>query len=84
MAKIPKYVEKLLDRREKLACELRDVSVKLDEYCGRIGLDYTWMDTAVLCSDFRIYMEPGVAYEITRRYIELALDGRLEEERRDG
>lgn len=80
MAKIPKYVERLLDRREKLAWELRDVGIKLDEYCAKIGLDKNWMDDAILCSDFRIFTEPDVAHSITRNYIEIALDGKLGEE----
>ncbi len=77
---IPKYVERLLDRREDLAWQLHDVGVKLDRYCAKIGLDENWMDDAVLCSDFRIFTEPSLARRITERYIRIALDGKLSEE----
>ena len=80
---IPKYVEELLERREKLAWKLRDVGNKLDKYCAKIGLDEEWMDDAILCSDFRIFTEPDVAHRITRQYIEIALAGKLDEERLD-
>lgn len=80
MANIPKYVEKMLQRREQLAYKLRDVGCDLDNYCKSIGLDESWMDDAVLCSDFRIFTEPNLAYRITKKYIQLALDGRLHEE----
>ena len=83
MVKIPKYVEDLLRRREKLAYKLRDVGAELDRYCKKIGLDEDWMDDAVLCSDFRIFTEPNLAYRITRRYIEIALDGKLDGEKAD-
>lgn len=57
MAKIPKYVERLLERRERLALELMCVSTDLDKYCERIGIP-DCSEEACLCTDVMIYLEP--------------------------
>lgn len=72
MAKIPKYVEKLLERRERLALELMGVSTELDKYCKRIGIPEC-DEGACLCSDVRIYIQPWNAKKVTREAIEKQL-----------
>lgn len=71
MAQIPKYVEELLSRRRKYAAKLADVSIKVDNYCASIGLDYNspLFDNACLCTDVRIYCEFDGATNATRRAI---------------
>lgn len=80
MAKIPKYVEKLLERRERLALELMGVSTELDKYCKRIGIPEC-DEGACLCSDVRIYIQPWNAKKVTREAIEKQL--RENEEKRN-
>lgn len=65
---IPKYVEKLLDRREKLASQLINACCEVDEYCERIGIPIC-NDEACLCTDVMIYCEPWAAKEKTREAI---------------
>ena len=62
---IPKYVEKLLDRREKLASQLISACCEVDEYCERIGVPIC-DDEACLCTDIMIYCEPWAAKVKTR------------------
>lgn len=56
--KIPKYVQKLIDRRYRLAIELSSVCTELDCWIEAKGIpaneDYTW-------SGCLIYCEPSVA-----------------------
>ena len=75
MANIPKYIEKLLQRREKLASDLLGVCHKIDQYCIKIGVD---MDDpeAFLLTDIRIYCEPWNAINNTRDAIKKALERR--------
>lgn len=80
MAKIPKYVERLLERRERLALELMCVSTDLDKYCERIGIP-DCSEEACLCTDVMIYLEPWSAKMITRDAIEKQL--RENEEKRN-
>ena len=70
---IPKYVQKLLDRREKLAWDLIEINTKLGEYCDRIGIED--IDRACLASHVMIYCEPRNAHRITLEAIENQLRG---------
>ena len=69
---IPKYVEKLLERRRKLAEDLLDVCNKVDTYCEKIGVDIG-DENNVLYSDVKIYCEPYTAYLNTKSAIKKAL-----------
>lgn len=54
--KIPKYVQKLIDRRWKLAEELNDVSNQLDAWLENNGIsicnDYTTTGCMVYCEPY--------------------------------
>lgn len=69
MAKIPKYVEKLLLRRRKLAQDMMDVCCDLDSYCKRIGVDPGDADSCI-GGHVMIYTEPSAAYRLTKGAIE--------------
>lgn len=71
MAQIPKYAEKLLERRRNYARKLADASIAVDDYCKSIGIDYNspLFDDACLCTDVRIYYEFDGATNSTRRAI---------------
>ena len=73
--KIPKYIEKLLQRRRNLALDLLGVCEEVDKYCERIGVDMCNENNA-LCSDVRIYCEPDAAYSNTKSAIEKVLKER--------
>lgn len=64
--KIPKYVDKLIDRRANLAMRLMETSAELDEWLDKNnipkGLDYT-------CTGCMIYAEPYAAAECVRHDI---------------
>lgn len=64
--RIPKYVERLIKRRERLAWELMEASSNLDDWLEKngipIGNDYT--TTGCL-----IYCEPDIAAECVRKDI---------------
>lgn len=66
--KIPKYVERLIERREQLAWELISVGAKLDEWLEKndipTGTDYTTTTTGCM-----IYCEPGAAARLLREDI---------------
>lgn len=51
--KIPKYVERLIERRERLAMQLMDVSSELDEWLEKNGIqtgtDYTNTGCMIYC-----------------------------------
>ena len=68
---IPKYVQRLLERRTKLAMQLMDVGSELDNYCERIGI--TDLNSACLCSHVAIYCEPWNAQCVTEEAIKEAL-----------
>ena len=80
MASIPKYVEKLLQRREKLAFELIDVCSKIDDYCEKVGVDMDDSCKNSVLTDVTIYCEPWNARVNTREAILAALD-KLEKEK---
>ena len=67
---IPKKIEKLLDKREKLAMELLSVNKELDDWLENKGADLT---DASICdgvlSGCMIYCEPWTAKMIVRDYI---------------
>ena len=56
--RIPKYVQKMIDRRRKLADELNKVSVELDEWLEKNGFN---VYTDYTCTGILIYTEPGTA-----------------------
>lgn len=64
--KIPKYVERLIQRRERLGWELMSVSSDLDEWLEKnnipIGTDYT-------TTGCMIYYEPSTAAKLVREDI---------------
>lgn len=72
---VPKYVQELVERRAKLARQLCSISVEVDEYCKKIGLDYNHplFDEACLCTDVRIYCEADGAKNMTLSTIEKVL-----------
>lgn len=72
---VPKYVQKLVERRTRLARKLCSISVEVDKYCEKIGLDYTHplYNDACLCTDVRIYCEADGAKNMTLSTIEKVL-----------
>lgn len=64
--KIPKYVEQMIKRRERLAWELIEVSCDLDEWLEKnnvsTGTDYT-------STGGMIYWEPSTAARLVREDI---------------
>lgn len=63
---IPKYIEQLIQRREKLANKLNEVSVELGDWLKKnhisLGEDYT-------LSGCMIYCEPSMAADAVREDI---------------
>ena len=72
MSEIPKYVERLLEKRAKLALDLMCVCHKVDEYCEKIGVDMD-DESASLLTHVSIYCDPYNAAKSTRMAIENAL-----------
>lgn len=67
---IPKKVQKLLDRREKLALELMEVTSKVDSWLEANGADLTDSDlTDSTLTGCMIYCEPGNARINVEDYI---------------
>lgn len=64
--KIPKYVENLIDKRQKLAEKLMIISCELDEWLEKnnipLGTEYT-------CTGCMIYCEPANAAQCVREDI---------------
>lgn len=68
--KIPKYIEKLLNRREKLAYQLNACNVKLDDWLEKNGADLTDEDICdAVISGCMIYAEPTSARCLVEYYI---------------
>lgn len=68
--KIPKRVQNLLDRREKLAMNLMSVSSELDTWLEKNGADFTDSDLAdSTLTGCMIYCEPGNAKSNVEDYI---------------
>ena len=67
---IPKKIQKLLDRRERLANDLLSVSTQLDEWLEENGADLTAPDLAdSTLSGCMIYCEPENAKNSVEDYI---------------
>lgn len=68
--KIPKKIEKLIERRRKLAEDLNSVSLTLDNWIEEHGGDIADPD---ICDSVRtgcmIYCEPGNAAFVVTKYI---------------
>lgn len=73
--KVPKYVLRALERRERYAEKLQKAAVEVNRYCSKIGLDpcNDRYDEACLGSHVMIYLEPEVAKENTLAEIERIL-----------
>ena len=68
---IPKKIEKLLDRREKLGVELINASAELDKWLAAHGADFS--DTDIrdsVVTGCMIYVESETANRNVREYIE--------------
>lgn len=69
--KIPKKIEKILDRREKISIELMHLNTELDNWLESKGGDLTDPDISDgVLSGCMIYAEPWSANRIVRDYIE--------------
>lgn len=64
--RIPKYVERLIKRRERLAWELIEVSFDLDNWLEKHGISICTDYTATGCM---IYCEPSTAANLVRQDI---------------
>ena len=67
--KIPKYIEALLEKREKLAYQLIDCDIKLTEWLKQNGADINDIDPGATNGGVMIYVEPTTAKEVVRNYI---------------
>lgn len=65
---IPKYVDKLIEKRMKLALELINVSSQLDDWLEKNEFDLIEMSDYTL-TGCMIYCEPGAAASNVRRDI---------------
>lgn len=66
--KIPKYIDKLIERRMNLAFELQDISSQLDSWLEKNGFDLTEMSDYTM-TGCMVYCEPSVAAECVRQDI---------------
>ena len=64
--KIPKYIERLIERRERLAWELISVGAKLDEWLEKNDIQTGDEYTTTGCM---IYCEPGAAARLLKEDI---------------
>ena len=73
--RVPKYVLRALDRRERYAMKLQKAVVEVNRYCSKIGLDpcNDRYDNACLGSHVMIYVEPELARVNTLTEIERVL-----------
>lgn len=69
---VPKYALKLLERRKNLSRKLCCACYAVDEYCRKIGVDFTDPE-ACLQTDVRIYCESDGAYDSTLGVIKKTL-----------
>ena len=68
--KIPKYIEHLLNRREKLAYQLNECNIKLDNWLEKNGATLTDSDICdAVISGCMIYCEPTTAKYLVINYI---------------
>ncbi len=69
--KIPKKIEKILDKRAKLALELMAVNSELDNWLESKGANLMDADIKdAVQTGCMIYAEPWTAKEIVQEYIE--------------
>lgn len=69
--KIPKKIDKILDRREKLSIELMHLNTEIYSWLESKGADFTDEDICDgVLTGCMIYVEPWTANEIVRDYIE--------------
>ena len=69
--KIPKYIEELLNKREKLAYQLNECNVKLDDWLEKRGADLADNDICdAVISGCMIYCEPTTAKHLIIDYIQ--------------
>lgn len=66
--KIPKYIDKLIERRMNLAIELQAISAQLDNWLEKNGFDLSEMSDYTI-SGCLIYCEPIVAAKDLRQDI---------------
>lgn len=66
--RIPKYVDKLIERRRKLAYELADVCSQLDNWLENNGFDLSELSDYTI-TGCMIYCEPDAAASNIRRDI---------------
>lgn len=72
--KIPKNIQKLIDKREQLAIDLMDTEQKLDQWLEKNGADLNDPDlTDSTISGCMIYAEPWAAKELVMNYIRAKL-----------
>lgn len=72
--KIPKNIQKLIDKREQLAIDLMDTEQKLDQWLEKNGADLNDPDLAdSTISGCMIYAEPWAAKELVMNYIRAKL-----------
>lgn len=68
--KIPKNIQKLIDKREQLAIDLMDTESKLDQWLEKNGADFNDPDlTDCTITGCMIYAEPWTAKELVMNYI---------------
>lgn len=69
--KIPKKIQTLLDRRERLAYQLSETCYKLDTWLEENGADFTDADLRdSIITGCMIYCEPNNAKTTVMEYIE--------------
>lgn len=66
--KIPKYIDRLIERRMKLAYELMDISSQLDNWLEKNGFDLSEMSDYTI-TGCMIYCEPDAAASNLRQDI---------------
>lgn len=64
--KIPKYIDKLIDKRQNLAVKLAEVSAELDEWLMNNGIH---LGEEYTCTGCMIYCEPCTAARCVREDI---------------
>lgn len=67
--KIPKYIEALLEKREKLAYQLIYCDFKLTKWLEQNGANFNDIDPGATNGGAMIYVEPTTAKEVVRNYI---------------
>lgn len=69
--KIPKHVENILNKREQLAYQLSECSVKLDKWLEKNGADFNDEDICdAVITGCMIYAEPTTAKHVVIDYIQ--------------